>query len=173
MPVPTLEEFQQRVTDAELRGLRIIQYAMAGGVLLLAAVVVWLATQPTSGAGGPIMPMATLVNFVFAGTLFPVALGLPTFLYRQMAATLTDAAACFAAYRRAWVARLALMEAAALFGVVVLFLGASTGALQAQSLYWLNALPTVLFLVFVFKNPATRDRALAEFRTKMWPRFRG
>ena len=76
----------------------------------------------------------------------------------QLAALADPAKRAVVTLRMALVLRLALLEAVALFGIVVCYLAVLTGTLHESPLYWLNGLPAVLLALHTLLSFPTRDR---------------
>jgi hypothetical protein len=134
--------------NTPLRALQIIHLGLASGVLLFTALVVILTMQqPANPAADPTLArMLTLVH----GVLFLTALLLSRILYHRLLPTPDlDEAAQVARFRTARIVRLAVLEGAALFGLVTCLLLGQSGLIQAQPVYWLNLLSTGFFLAFI------------------------
>ena len=163
------------------KALQLLQAAMALGVLLFGTVTGILYA---SGAGGAearadasvetVLSVADAVMAVFlwigAIALFPACCRSPAaapsakHALSSTAGGGTPGAALAGRLRGAWILRLALLEGSALFGIVVCLIGALDGTLREQPVFWLNAIPAILFLVFAAATFPTRDRLLERLR---------
>ena len=165
----TAQDVDQALTDETIREATVIHLAMTGGVVLFAGVIVFLAltgdNEPTdaphvdvlSGLVGLLfLSGAALAAFVFRFMLAPARLG----------ATGDDDGAALAAralekHRAASIVRLALLEGAALFGLVVAMLAVKAGMLPQQPVYALNTVPALVMIVVGAATVPTRDRIVS------------
>lgn len=134
--------------NSPLRTLQIIHLGLASGVLLFTTIVVFLTMQqPADPSADPALARTlTLVHVV----LFLTALLLSRILYnRLLPAPDLDETARAIRFRTASIVRLALLEGAALFGLVSCLLIGQNGLLQQRPGYWLNLLSTGFFLAFI------------------------
>ena len=163
---------------ATVRGLQIISAAFAFGVVSFAGIVGLLSViteqDPAEDAG--IIGLLSLVHLAMALSLWPLAFFLHARMLSAGASSATpngpgpdDAptrharsgnarGARLGAIRGATLIRLAMLEGAALFGLVICLLGTLEGVLRTEPKYWLNALSAVLFLAFVVATFPTRER---------------
>lgn len=152
-----------RPSASELRALQVVQTALMGGVIIFGLVVVLLAMRPPA-AGAAAIPQRVLVllsavHAVIAlgiWALAPIVQGL--LLARLRAQAGPNAALIAGALRSALILRLALLEGPALFGLVICLLAATSGALRATPLYWLNALSALAFLAYGVLRFPTMER---------------
>lgn len=137
--------------------LRIIQLAMAGGIVMMAAVSGFIASSSVRVPGpqelGTIR-LLSIVDLVFAAGAVAAA----PLVYRSA----RGASPTLGSLQSARIARAALGEGAALLGATVCFLAGSNGALRAEPLYWLNAVPAVVFVAWAVKTLPTEDDLRAE-----------
>lgn len=188
-PPVSLPEFQQAVQGGTVRALQLIYAAIAGGVLLFACVVAWLAVAESSGEGAApgqveLIQWMSLGHLVLAAAGFSLVGGVydrMLIVARLEKTPATPVAATqgkaveqaarvepyLAVLRTAEIVRLAMLEAVALFGLVVLLLAALQGVLQAEPVYWLNLLSTLFLLLFVALNFPTAERLEKVFREKL------
>ncbi len=59
-----------------------------------------------------------------------------------------------------------MLEAPALFGIVVCLVGSLNGQLHAEPIYWLNLASTVVLVLFVALSFPSRERLVDLFRRK-------
>lgn len=136
-----------RVSAETARTLRIIAAAMAGGLALFAGVAVWFHLRAAGAVPTPeqVRGVNLLTTLAMAGAVGSI-LGSEILwrrLLRAPGGTLDERA------RAAFVARLALREGGAIFGLAVAVLAALSGILRAYPAYWANLAPFGLFVVFV------------------------
>lgn len=157
------QAFRDVLTAQELKGMQTISAALPAGVLLFLLVVVMVSLRQPAPAPGatPDLDTARLLSLVHAALALG-AYSLTPVLYRmRFAQGAEDAEGALATIRGALILRLAMLEAPALFGVIVCLLSAKTGALAAQPLFWLNGITALIFLVFAATGFPTRDRVEA------------
>jgi hypothetical protein len=156
----TRSSFEDALTPQVLMVTRIIQSALANGVLILMALVVYLYNQnfgsPSKSTDDETMIVLTIVHIalfagaasvssILRGRLFsPGALG----EISSSEQTKELAAKCVLQQRTAIIASLAPLEGAGFFGLAVCVIGAMNGALQATPYYWFNLVSAVALLVF-------------------------
>ena len=164
----SVEDFEKSLTAQRLLTLILIQFAMAGGVLIFGAVVLFTRLSKDPGLGGTGLDMMTTVNLIFAAMMTCLSFVVPKLAFsdnliarhiRAMGLTgaNTPADACFMAIQQATLIRLAMLEGAALFSMVVLFLGKS----------WLNLLGVLPVLIFAFGFIPNRSRVMKIFILKI------
>ncbi len=176
------EEFRAALTPTTLRAMQMVQAALMMGVPSFLLVVLFFSSQHRSPAPGEsgdagLLRMLSFAHLAVAGGCWAVApllygaqfgaraLGRSTAEEDGPAGNNAAGVALFA-IRRALILRLALLDGAALFGLVVCFLGAINGVLREQPVYWLNALSALIFLGFGVLSFPTRDRVEAIFETR-------
>jgi len=179
------QELRRALRDsAELRILTILQLAMTAGVILFLLVVVVLHVAREAGPVDSTMARtAQILSVVHVATAVG-CWGMAFFLYNALLRagnraavdeprdehsdenTKTDSQArhSFLALRNATMVRLALLEAAAIFGLVVLLIAALCGVLGKQPLYWVNLVSPVFFIAFAFLTLPSEDRVIEKLR---------
>ena len=153
----------ERALDAQLASMRVVHFAIPAGALALLGVVAFLAFAPRAVAGEATAaphPLGALSIVTAAMSLMAFLAGpaIAASIRRKAIATATSAPQLVQGFRQAEIVRLALLEGAALVGLVVCLLAALDGSLASKPIYWLNALPALgLFLVAAVTIPS-RDR---------------
>ncbi len=140
--------------------LRAILLAMAGGLCLLAAVVVF---SHARSAG--VVPDAARVRAENAMTMAAMAAAAALIVASEAVwrGVLRGGRGALAQrVRTAFIVRAALREGAALFGLVVALLCARSGVLRLYPAYWANFAPFALFLVFAKMHWPTAENLSAE-----------
>jgi hypothetical protein len=176
----TARDIDRALTDKDLRGMRIMHFALVGGLtmFLLVAVVLYLTTENVVSKtldGNELLMMSGAHAFV-ALTCFALSFILPALMLKpstiekmmqQRAANgvpaLEPAALYVSAIRGAWVLRLTLQEGPAVFGLIICVMAVNSGAMAEQPLYSLNGLTTMLFLAGAIMAIPSRERALNMF----------
>jgi len=171
----------------ELFMMQMIVVAMIFGVGIFAALIVGL---HLSGALGSetytdtdlsLVNLLSTLNIVAVCTAVLFALLIPPRLLKRKLRPLTDEIAegteqqdspeafkkFLEAYCPAGVVRLAALEGASLYGLVVCLIAVGSGALEEQPLYWTNAVPGVLFIMYAGMVFPTRHRLEAILARKL------
>ena len=167
-------EFKLILTPENIRPLQIIHAALAMGVISFAGVILFLfyAAPPGDGSNAPVVLQLSAVHGVMALVCFP---GSAILYNRFLKKNSGDPAlsrsrtplGILAVIRIASILRIAVMEGAAFFGLVVTFLAVSGGVIQSNSLYWLNTLSAVFMVGSIAHGFPTADRLERIFREKM------
>jgi hypothetical protein len=120
----------------------------------------------------------TLAHLLLAGVVYLVAMPMYRAQFRRarrtralqrpvgMGAPVEDSPAgrCFVLIQQATMLRLALLEGAALFGLVVCVIGVLGGVLHRYPLYWVNSVSALIMLGTVVATFPTRERLEQVFR---------
>lgn len=180
----SLPEFQKALTRQNVTFLQIIHIAIGAGVLVfLIALGVIAAGAGGSGAGMEnglqVVTWLTMISVVIALAVYGLAgwvyaarfsqkkldeLGTRDLVTPRGGTYSDPAEKALMLIRTASVLRLAMYEAAAMSGLVVLLLSVINGVLEANPWLWVNIIPTlVLFALIAFTFP-TRDRLETVFR---------
>ena len=148
------------VPEETARTLRVLLAAMAGGLCLLAAVVVYFSASYSGPAPGAAL-VATLNRLTMTAMAAAAALIVASeAVWRALLRA--DAGAAAARLQSAFLARAALREGAALCGLVVALLCATHGVLRLYPAYWSNFVPFALFLIFAQLHWPTPESLAAE-----------
>lgn len=174
------EDFRKILTPQQIMTLKIIYGALAAGVVLFAMVVIFL--YQTSGATTPVeddlMSILSYTHLVMALIGYPIAKWLYEQFFKQSGMFESIAKNLFAGeedpamqflirFRAGSIARLAIMEGIAFFGLVVCFLGTTDGTLRAYPIYWLNLTSSIIFVSYVIFNMPSKTSLEQLFREKM------
>jgi hypothetical protein len=168
----TRTDLEQALPDPLLRSMQLIHVALPLGPVLFAFVVIFMnlsmgSVRPTT-TEFEIMKLLSTVHVVFA--LLALIGSEAVFRWladvRRIAESDTDTtplfvAKCVSRFRTASIARLAILEGAAMFGLMVCLVGLTRGILDVEPMYWLNIASTfVMMTVAVWKFP-TRERVIS------------
>lgn len=164
MPPINLNETARTLDAGRLRTLQVIPVAIAVAVATAcgAAILVHLTRPPLSGPPSygevSLVSLLSLVHVLLAVSLYGAAF----MLYRKRVSTPPPAPAtadtCLGIIRAASLLRLALLEAPALFGVVICIIASQRGVLHAEPLTWLNLASSAAFFIVLILTFPTRDR---------------
>jgi len=159
-------ELEAAITPSVLARARVVQIAMTVSPLLVFVLAASVSTAP-GHAGGASDDLLTVLSMVNGGLLFS-ALGagmvVVTRLREAGLERATTAAQAVAVVQRLALARLALLEASALFGIVVVLLGATAGRLQTRPGLWWNAVPLVALILAALVTFPSRERFLGRLQ---------
>jgi hypothetical protein len=166
--IATLQEVFKAMTPAILKSYQVFFFANGLGVLLFFFVVLFLFLQsfpnpPLPAADDPerYVMMLTALHAVVLVVAYPASV----LVYRRILARAfsmeqrsVSAESVISSMRMAGIIRLAIMEWAAFFGLVVLVVATQQGVLQRAPLYWVNLVSTAVMLWFVLTAFPTRAR---------------
>ncbi len=155
--LPGEDEMAAAVPLEDLRALRILQGALTVGPLLFLTIALGLPFRVPPGAAAPPPVLLAALAFVTLGAWTGAAV-LPAARYRALARSLreappADAGGALSAWinevRGARILSLALLEGAALFGLVVLFMHRAAGVEPAgRPELWGTLVPLLGFVVY-------------------------
>lgn len=159
--MPDVRTFEAALTEARLRQFQVIHAALAAGVLTFAAVVVGLyLTTPAAAPDGDAGFLWTLTMIHLS-----IAIGLvlvrgmlsrgplrPAALLHRSSGPPGEAESWLNAMLSSAIIQLALLEGAALFGIVICLLGVVDGILHTEPLLWVNLLSAVVMLAYVART---------------------
>lgn len=169
LKAPTLEQFEKILTDQQVRTIQILHLALGVGVFVFACIVGTFSFFETSAVDLD-------VNFVWILTLGHLMLAMVLFfssfwLYQRSFSRETlesrfsngeiSADGALAVVRTALIVRLAMMEGAAMMGVLVCLYAGMGGVLQSNSVFWVNMISPAAMLFFVARNYPTRDELMS------------
>lgn len=170
----TLQDLHQAMSPALVKSYQVFYGANTVGVLIFFFVVLFLFLRSFANPSTPTGPepehyvmMLTLLHLAVLAVAYLAA----TFVYRTMLARAfspeqrsVSAEAVVSSLRLAGIVRLAIMEWAAFFGLVVLVVATQQWVLQHAPEYWVNLVSTVILFCFVFLTFPTRARLEEMFR---------
>ena len=180
-----LSEFQKVLTRQNVTLLQVIHVAIGSGVLaFLVALAVIGAGAGGAGAGMEnalqVVTWLTLINVVIALAVY----GLAGWVYNSRFAQSTldelgtkdlvtprggtytePAEKALMLIRTASILRLAMYEAVAMVGLVVLLLAVIDRVLEPNLWLWVNIIPTLILFALIALTFPTRDRIETVFRT--------
>ena len=176
-------EFRESLTPSVIRLSQVIYFALAAGATLFALIVIVLYFQHGGGesAGADYSQLNTLtivhtliaiLMWTFGRSLFEKQFSEEnlgrvrneTFADKEgNPIVITPAQQCMSVIRTASIIRLATLEAAAFFGIVVSVVAVTNGAAQDKPVYLLNLASTVLFVGLVAATFPNAERLEATF----------
>jgi len=151
-------------TEAELRPLKVICFALPTGVILFTFLIFLVAGQNTPMPGASPLGVLRLVHAVVTA----IALIAQRFLFEKAlsgslpsAAPRIGASTFLARYRTAMILKLAFFEGAALFGLVLLMIAATGVGLGSDPTLYLHLLPIFFLIGASFSCYPTIDKLAA------------
>lgn len=166
--VATLQHLYQAMTPAIVKSYQVFYFGNTVGVLIFFFVVLFLFLQSFSNPSTPTGPepehyvmMLTVLHFLVIVVAYLGA----TFVYRTMlrrafspGQRAVSAEAVLSSIRLAGIVRLAIMEWAAFFGLVVIVVATQQWVLQNAPEYWVNLVSTIIMFGFAYATFPTRAR---------------
>jgi len=167
-----LDDFNKALTPLNIRTMQLIYGALGFGVFAFFMVVVFMMSKTPVEQG-----VSEDVSFLNMLSLAHLAVALACFIAskivyelviktsQRLSTTLTGDQ-CFGIIRSASIIRLALMEGAAFFGLVVILMGATEGQLGKFPVYWFNIFSSVAIIAFILAYFPSKTRLEQTFRDK-------
>jgi hypothetical protein len=154
-----LNQSEEIVSPEALKVLQLVTLSMSlavAGFMAVVVAVVGGVTPPPGAAADTLPDFLSLLHLVLAAACYITAAMLfPRILRTGGAAEGPDPVLRL---RTAIIARLALMELPAMFGLMVCMLAGIRGMIAYDPVYWLNLLSAAVFLAFVGLTFPTRAR---------------
>ncbi len=185
----TLSQFQSILTAQNIRIFQIIHGAIALGVAAFMGVVLFLySTQTAPTESGDLkdsydlIKILTLAHIMIAAAVYTVSrvvfnllLGpsawkdgtVKTFKDSQGRTVTDPAEKILAMIRSALIVRLAMLEAPALFGLVICLLAITNGTIYHTSIIWLNAITALILIGFVIRTFPNKERLEEIFNSRV------
>ena len=170
--------FETALTPSQVTIAQIITGALLMGVLMFALVVFYMYEQAVPGSPGA-AEIDTIRTMTFVHLFFLVVnVGVGWFLAQRIfspqsvaAAVGTEDTAALSArlvmqQRSAMIIRLAVMEGAAFFGLVICLLGSMNGVLRVMPEYWINLLSPFLLVAYGIATFPSRERLVSWFEER-------
>jgi len=177
--IPYSSEF---IKDEYIRTLRIIFFAIGTGPILFWAVILFLfSNQPLlineadlsllnimSGIHAVMLiTMIILSDYIFKKAL----IGSENFLQSLSGALFENKAQPTNPQEKFWglfqslsIMRLAMLEGASFFGLVVCFLAGTQGVLSTYPIFWINSVSTLLLVSFVVKQFPSKEKIMSFYQ---------
>ncbi len=143
----TIVGTEDGVSPAAAQQLKIIAFAMGGGLTLMAGLIAWsyLNTAAKIPTPNEVKSINTLTTVTMVAALLSIVASevVWRFILRKTPGALS------VRVQTAYIARLACREGAGLLGMTVAYISALNGVLRVYPAYWVNLAPFVLFLLFL------------------------
>ncbi|KAB2880588.1 ATP synthase F0 subunit C [bacterium] len=185
----TLTEFQSALTPQNIRVIQIIQGAIGLGVVMFMGVVLFVYSSQTMNVDARItnddydlINILTLAHIMIAAAVYTVArvvfnLLLSSSVLRNGVTKImkdgqgrvieNPAEKMLAIIRSAMIVRLAMIEAPAIFGLVICLIATFNGTIQETPSIWLNAITALILIGFVILTFPNKERVEEIFNSKI------
>lgn len=143
------------------------------GVLSFGLIIVFM---DMTGYPGAEVDIDTIFNLsiahgVAALILFPLSGFIRDRILRQNNPEATgkpiDTTLSLTTIRSSFIIRAAMMEGAAMFGLVVCFMAVTGGATRVNFMYWLNSLSAVVMLIYMGREIPSQERIVNAYTQKI------
>jgi F0F1-type ATP synthase membrane subunit c/vacuolar-type H+-ATPase subunit K len=157
-------DIQKAFTPDFQRIMLIIHLAIATGAASFAGIIIFIYTTSAVSAAGTqndsTVGLLTKVHLGIAAVFFPLAMCLFSMIIKNKLNKNPemDAMEFLISVRTASIIRLAIMESAAFFGLVVCLMAVSDNIMRENPFYWINAVPAVFLIGFILLNIPDSDR---------------
>ncbi|MCA1801788.1 MAG: hypothetical protein LC662_04965 [Rhodothermaceae bacterium] len=176
--IVTTEQFDEYLTEQELRGMQILIGALVMGALVFALIVIAMLTGILDMAGAvpvqiPFTTLAVVVIIATFGGLYASVMLPDRIIQSRFVRTTGDddgrwqqaAGRQLNAIRTGYILQFAVIEGIAFLGLVFNILAAMNGFGLDSWIVWTNFLPTILLILRLRSAFPTRDRILELHRT--------
>jgi hypothetical protein len=156
----TFVEAEDGVSPATAPRLKIIAFAMGGGLTMMAGFVFWSYLSAAAR-----VPTPHDVKFINTATTVAMVVALLAIIASEIAwrSLLRKSPGPLGGrVHIAFIVRLACREGASLLGLTIAYLAACNGVLRVYPAYWVNLAPFVLFLGFLATHWPSAERLTAE-----------
>lgn len=166
-------EFKKAVTPDVVRQFRILWLGLSMGVVSFGLIIVFMDMTGSREAGINIDSIfsMSIAHGVTACILFPLSAIVRDLILRKKNLEQTgkpvENTMALALIRSAFIIRAAMMEGAAMFGLVVCFMAVTGGATEVNFMYWLNGLSTVIMLIYMVRELPSQERIVNAFTQKV------
>lgn len=173
--LPSEDELRDAISPEIVNAMRVLQLALTAGPLLFTGVVLFLPLQAAPEAQPPAAVLSiahavmTLGCWAAAPAIGPTRLRVEgqTFHANPPASAADAAARWTGAWRGSRILTLALLEGAALFGVGLVFLAKSSGALSARPELLAHLIPVGVLVLYALASFPSPEHIAREWRVKV------
>jgi len=147
-----------RPSDLEIRSIQIIYAALASGVVVFILVVLAVYFVVPVGEQRPDLDfywMLTGIQFLISASMFVLSSAV---FKRRLDRIRDDPGQAFSLLRLALIVRLAMLEAGALYGIVVCLLAVFDGVMKEHPVLWINLAGSAGMLLFISWSIPTEER---------------
>lgn len=174
------QDIEPKITAQDLMISRVIPITMLGGVFIFLAIVYYLNTKKPFIENPPISESVQTMIYAF----IVLAVVLYTFKYTMLDKLIIKTILSqntegdpirnlLNIDRQRMIIHLALLEAVALFGLVILFIEVNNGAAQVSSELWLLTIPFLILLREVLRGLPSREKIAERIVNTIIPLLKG
>ncbi len=172
-------ELENKITNEKLRPVQIISIALATGVIIFFIICyVLYSMHMVNAQPGNISPKILNVLLyaliaICAG-MYSAAFKLPDIIINKSVEALKNSNdtnetlvdKLLGLHRTYTIIRYAMLEGTALIGLVILIISITSGEIYVNSLYWLTALPALIFVSIIGLSFPTKEKVLTFINNK-------
>ncbi len=146
------------------RSMLIIHLAIAAGVASFAGIILFIymtsAVSPAGVLNDSTVGLLTKLHLGMVAVLFPLAMYLFSVIIKNKMYKNPemDAVEFLTGVRTASIIRLAIMESAAFFGLIVCLIAVIDNIMRENPFYWINTVSAVFVIGFILLNIPNSDR---------------
>ncbi len=185
-------QLEQKISDVEIRQMRIINISMLMGVLILLVSTMYLnyfgSNSGTGGADYKVLNIFLIMVFALMIIGFPLVFSIhKIFLspgriakihkqgYRDTQGNRIENPVdiLLIQYRTLLIFKLAILEGIALLGITSFLTGVFADLMRKVNIYWFLLLPSIFFFIFVYLFFPTKDKVVFYIEQNILPKFRG
>jgi len=172
-------ELESQITDTKLRPIQIISIALATGVIIFFIICFVLYSMHTVNAQPENIPTETLNMLVYVliaicAGMYSAAFKLPDIQISKSIEALKNSSdestlladRLLGLHRTYSILRYAILEGTALIGLVILIISITTGEIYKNQMYWLTALPALIFVLFIAYSFPTKEKVITFINNK-------
>lgn len=172
-------ELESQITDAKLRPIQIISLALATGVVIFFIICYVLFTLHTANPhqgniSSETLNMLVYVLIAICAGMYSAAFKLPDIQISKSLEALKNSSdestsladKLLGLHRTYSILRYAMLEGTALIGLVILIISITTGEIYENQMYWLTALPALIFVSFIAYSFPTKEKVIAFINDK-------
>jgi hypothetical protein len=172
-------ELENKITSEKLRPVQIISIALATGVIIFFIICFILYSMQTVDAqsgnlSSEFMNVLVYALIAICAGMYSAAFKLPDIQISKSVEALKNSQETgdslvdklLGLHRIYMIIRYALMEGTALIGLVILIISITSGAVYSNSMYWLTALPALIFVAFIAFSFPTKEKVITFINIK-------
>lgn len=159
MKTTNVENFRTVLNDNVISTLQILHLILCVAPIVFGGIILYLGesitVKPADSDVGMIRTLTLVHGILFVGVVF-----IAPFVEKRVlfANRLHEPQSFLTAIRASLIIRIAMYEGVAMLGLVTCFLGSMNGVLQANPMYYLNALSAAFLVMYVLTNLPNRAR---------------
>ncbi len=172
-------ELENQITNEKLRPIQIISIALATGVIIFFIICYVLYSLHTIDVKKGNISLETLnvlayVLIAICAGIYSAAFKLPDIQTSKSLEVLKNSSEegtslvdrLLGLHRTYMILRYAMMEGTALIGLVVLIISITSGEIYFNSIYWLTAIPALIFVIVIAYSFPTKGKVMTFINNK-------